>query len=60
MTNILLIVLGVLIGLIVQAALDFKVMNDLERDVDNLQENYDNWLEGVKRAMEAADGKDND
>lgn len=57
MTNIILIVLGILIGLIIQAMLDIKVMNDLERDVDTLKENYDNWLEGVKKALEAADDK---
>ena len=58
MTNIILIVLGVMIGLIIQAVLDFKTLNDLERDVDNLQENYDNWLEEVKKALEAADRND--
>lgn len=47
--------MGILIGLIIQAMLDIKVMNDLERDVDTLKENYDNWLEGVKKALEAAD-----
>ena len=49
--------LGILIGLIIQAMLDIKVMNDLERDVDTLKENYDNWLDGVKKALEAADDK---
>lgn len=57
MTNILLLVLGLMIGMIIQAMLDIKVMNDLERDVDTLKENYDNWLDGVKKALEAADDK---
>ena len=58
MTNILLIVLGVLIGIIIQAILDIKGMTDLEKEVDTLEDNYNRWLDDVKKALEAADGNE--
>ena len=45
MTNIILIVLGILIGLIIQAMLDIKTMNDLEQDMDDLEDQVMDFLQ---------------
>lgn len=45
MTNILLLVLGLMIGLIIQAMLDIKAMNDLEQDIDDLEDQVMDFLQ---------------
>lgn len=45
MTNILLLVLGLMIGLIIQGLIDFKALDDLEQDVDDLEDQVMDFLQ---------------
>lgn len=55
MTSLLLIFLGILIGLLIQSALDYKTLYDIEKEVDRLEERYEAFVQKIQE--EAADGR---
>ena len=54
MTYFLLLFIGILIGLIIQAAMDYKSLDDMERELETIQENYEAFVQKMQ------EGKSND
>ena len=55
MTSLILMFLGILIGLFIQAALDYKTLDDIEKDVDRLEEKYEAFVQKIQEDKKDAD-----
>lgn len=48
MTYFLLVFIGILIGLIIQAAMDYKLLDDMDRELETIQENYEAFVQKMQ------------
>ena len=55
MTSLILMFLGILIGLFIQAVLDYKTLDDIEKDVDRLEERYEAFVQKIQEDKKDAD-----
>lgn len=55
MTNFLLVFIGILIGLLIQAALDYKMLDDMSRDIDKMEDDVTNFIKKIQEANTDAD-----
>lgn len=52
MTNFLLVFIGILIGLLIQAALDYKMLDDMDRELETIQENFEAFVQKMQEGKD--------